>query len=156
MSVRSAGIVAYRYNNGVLEVMLVHPGGPFWAKKDDGAWSVPKGLYEEGEQARDAARREFEEETGFKPAPGEYIDLGELRQPSGKIIHAWAMEADYDVEQLDSNTFPLEWPRGSGTTREYPEVDRAGWFTVEAAQKKILKGQRAFLDRLRRALAAGG
>ncbi|RJQ43119.1 MAG: NUDIX domain-containing protein [Gaiellales bacterium] len=146
---RSAGILAYRRAHGSgIEVMLVHPGGPFWAGKDEGAWSIPKGLYEEGEEPLQTARREFREETGFRPAAGEYVDLGELMQPSGKVIRAWAMEGDYDVSRLVSNTFPLEWPRGSGRMIDCPEVDRAEWFGLETARAKIARGQAGFLERL--------
>lgn len=147
MSVRSAGILLYRFNEGKLLVMLVHPGGPFWAKKDDGAWSIPKGIYEEGENPLNAAKREFQEETG-QEMDGEFIDLGEVKQPSRKIVHAWALEHDFDTSKIISNTFSLEWPPKSGITREYPEVDKGQWFDVRAAREKILKGQSEFLDRL--------
>jgi len=147
MSQHSSGILPFRLKGGRLEVLLVHPGGPFWAKKDDGAWSIPKGLKEENESALDAARRELEEETGFK-AEGELVDLGEIRQPSGKIIHAWALEGDLDETRVISNTFRLEWPRRSGIIREFPEIDRAGWFGMDLALKKIQEGQSGFLDRL--------
>ena len=147
MSIRSAGILLYRFNEGKLLVMLVHPGGPFWAKKDDGAWSIPKGIYEEGENSLDAAKREFQEETGQK-VKGEFIDLGEVKQPSRKIVHAWALEHDLDTSNIISNTFSLEWPPKSGIIREYPEVDKGQWFDIHEAGKKILKGQLDFLDRL--------
>jgi predicted NUDIX family NTP pyrophosphohydrolase len=147
MSARSAGILAYRFDNDRLQVMLVHPGGPFWAKKDEGAWSVPKGLYEKNEEPLKAALREFQEETGFT-AEGPFLELGELKQPGGKIITAWAAEGDFDPSKLKSNTFTLEWPKNSGYVKEYPEIDKAEWLTIEAAHEKILKGQRAFLDRL--------
>lgn len=147
MSVRSAGILLYHFNEGKLLVMLVHPGGPFWAKKDDGAWSIPKGIYEEGENPLNAAKREFQEETG-QEMDGEFIDLGEVKQPSRKIVHAWALEHDFDTSKIISNTFSLEWPPKSGITREYPEVDKGQWFDVRAAREKILKGQSEFLDRL--------
>ncbi len=147
MSVRSAGILLYRFNKGNLLVMLVHPGGPFWAKKDDEAWSIPKGIYEENENSLDAAKREFQEETG-QEMDGEFINLGEVKQPSRKIVHAWALEHDFDTSQIISNTFSLEWPPKSGITREYPEVDKGQWFDVREAKKKILKGQLEFLDRL--------
>ncbi|NTW77450.1 MAG: NUDIX domain-containing protein, partial [Syntrophaceae bacterium] len=116
-------------------------------KKDDGAWSIPKGIYEEGENPLDAAKREFKEETGQAVA-GEFVDLGEVKQPSRKIVHAWALEHDFDTSKIISNTFSLEWPPKSGITREYPEVDRGQWFDVQEARKKILKGQLEFLNRL--------
>ncbi|HEX5959056.1 MAG TPA: NUDIX domain-containing protein [Hyphomicrobiaceae bacterium] len=145
---RSAGIILYRRRAGGLEVLLVHPGGPFWAKKDDGAWSIPKGEYQPGEEdALAAARREFQEETGW-PAVGPAIALGSFRQPSGKIVDAWAIEGDLDPAALKSNTFPLEWPPRSGRMREVPEVDRAEWFAPEAAARKLLKGQRPILEAL--------
>ena len=147
MSVRSSGILLYRYENRALQVMLAHPGGPFWSKRDDGAWSIPKGMAAEGEEPLAAAKREFEEETGHAIV-GDFIDLGELKQPSGKIVHAWALESDFDVETLESNTFTLEWPKHSGKVRAYPEIDRAAWFGTDEAKTKILKGQAAFLDRL--------
>lgn len=147
MSVRSAGILLYRFNEGNLQVMLVHPGGPFWAKKDDGAWSIPKGIYEEGENPLAAAKREFQEETG-QEVDGDFIDLGELKQPSRKIVQAWALEHDFDTSKIISNTFSLEWPPKSGAVREYPEVDRGRWFNIQKAREKILKGQLEFLDRL--------
>jgi predicted NUDIX family NTP pyrophosphohydrolase len=146
MSAKSAGIILFRFKNKKLEVLLVHPGGPFWAGKDVGAWSIPKGLFED-ENPLDAAKREFREETGFE-IDGELIELGELKQPSGKIIHAWAMEKDIYETKVVSNTFKLEWPKNSGNFREYPEIDKAGWFEVDEAKKKLLKGQVGFLDRL--------
>ena len=147
MSVTSAGILLFRYRDKELELFLVHPGGPFWAKRDAGAWSIPKGLCEADEPALAAARREFGEETGFA-LDGAFIDLGELRQPSGKIVHAWALAQDVDAAALRSNTFTLEWPKGSGVVREYPEVDRGAWFDLAEARDRLLKGQRGFLDRL--------
>ena len=147
MSVQSAGLLCYRYRDQLLEVFLVHPGGPFWARRDDGAWSLPKGLIETGEAALAAAKREFREETGFT-ADGEFLALGELKQRSGKIVHAWAVQMDLDASQVKSNTFTLEWPKGSGHVREYPEVDRGGWFSLAAARQKIYTGQAVFLDRL--------
>lgn len=127
--------------------MLVRPGGPIWAKKDYGVWSIPKGLPEEHENPLDTAKREFKEETGFE-VDGEFIDLGELNQSSNKIVHVWALEKDLDVTDVVSNTFPLEWPKNSGKIREYPEVDKAGWFDIELAKKKIREGQIGFIDRL--------
>lgn len=147
MSQHSSGLLLYRFRDGCLQVLLVHPGGPFWAKKDEGAWSIPKGLVNEGESPQAAARREFFEETGFS-ADGEFIDLGEIRQPSRKVVHAFALEGDLDETKAASNSFSLEWPKGSGIVRDYPEIDRAGWLDMATARKKILKGQAAFLDRL--------
>jgi len=141
----------YRFREGVLEVFLVHPGGPFWAKKDLGAWSLPKGEFDPEEDALAAARREFAEETGF-PAEGEFIPLTPLKQPSGKIIAAWAFEGDCDPGAVQSNTFTLEWPPRSGKQKEFPEIDRAGWFTLEEAKVKITKGQTGFLEELARIL----
>jgi predicted NUDIX family NTP pyrophosphohydrolase len=150
----SAGILMFRRLRGEVEVLLAHPGGPFWAKKDLAAWSLPKGEYPEGADAFAAALREFEEETGVRPA-GEFIPLGQARQPSGKLVAAWALEGDCDPAAIKSNTFSMEWPRGSGTVREYPEVDRAGWFALAEARRKILPGQVAFLDRLSQHLGRG-
>lgn len=140
----SAGLLLYRHRGSTLEVFLVHPGGPFWAKKDDGAWSIPKGEFEPGEDPLAAAKREFTEETGFTVA-GDFIALLPLMQPSGKIVHAWAIQGDCDPALLRSNTFTLK-----GKT--FPEVDRAGWFGLEEAQQKILPGQAGFLDHIRRLL----
>ena len=137
----------YRRSRGVLEVLLVHPGGPFWTKKDAGAWSIPKGEYEAGEEALVAAAREFQEETGLV-AGGPYTPLTPIKQQGGKIVQAWAFEGDCDAEALTSTTFSLEWPRGSGRRQEFPEVDRAEWFTLEEARRKILPAQAAFLDEL--------
>jgi predicted NUDIX family NTP pyrophosphohydrolase len=148
----SAGLLLYRVSEGYVEVLIGHPGGPFWAKKDDGAWSIPKGEYTEDEDPWAAARREFEEELGKPPPDGPRIDLPPLRQPSGKIITAYAVRGDLDLEGAVSNTFTLEWPKGSGNVREYPEIDRVDWFSVDAARSKLLKGQRPLLDRLLDAL----
>jgi len=147
MPQRSAGILMYRRKRGAVEVLLVHPGGPFWKKKDEGAWSIPKGLYEESEDALAAARREFEEETGAAPA-GEFIPLGEFRQSSAKIVSVWAVEGEFDVTKLTSNTFALEWPPKSGKINDFPEIDRAAWFSPNEARRKILKGQRSVLGAL--------
>ena len=156
MAKHSAGILLYRRGDAGVEVLLVHPGGPFWAKKDAGAWSIPKGEYTEGEDPWDAARREFEEELG-KPAPiGPRIDFPPLKQPSGKVITAFAVLGDLDLDGTVSNTFTLEWPRGSGRLREYPEIDRVDWFSVAAARLKLLKGQRRLLDFLTDAVEADG
>jgi predicted NUDIX family NTP pyrophosphohydrolase len=144
---RSAGLLVYRVTaSNVVEVLIVHPGGPFWAKKDAGAWSIPKGEYEEGENARATAFREFEEEVGQAPPVTEPIPLGELTQPGGKRVSAWAVEGDLDVTRATSNTFEMEWPRGSGRVRAFPEVDRVEWMPVAQARAKLLKGQVPFLD----------
>jgi len=137
----------YRRSAGTLEVLLVHPGGPFWMKKDAGAWSIPKGEYEAGEEALAAAAREFQEETGLV-ARGPYTRLTPIRQPGGKVVEAWAFEGDCDAESLKSTTFSLEWPRGSGRRQEFPEVDRAGWFGLDEARRKILPAQAALLEEL--------
>ena len=146
---QSAGLLMYRRRKGVVQVLLIHPGGPFWANKDAGAWSIPKGEFSGDENALTAARREFEEETGFLPA-GRFVQLTPVKQPSGKVIHAWALEGDLDATAIRSNTFTLEWPPQSGVHQEFPEVDRAAWFTIEAAKEKIIKGQTDFIDELRR------
>ena len=144
----SAGILVYRRLGGEVEVFLVHPGGPFWAKKDEGAWSIPKGEYEAGEDPLAAAKREFQEETGFEIA-GTFHSLTTLKQPSGKVISAWAVEGDVDAAALTSNTFTLEWPPKSGNRREFPEVDRGAWFDLPTARLKLQAGQRGFLDQIR-------
>ena len=146
---RSAGILLHRRGAAGLEVLLVHPGGPFWAKKDAGAWSIPKGEHDDAEDARACALREFEEETGSTPAPGELTDLGEVRQKSGKVVRAWALAGDLDPETVRSNGFEMEWPPRSGRRQTFPEVDRAGWFGLDEAREKINPAQAAFLDRLR-------
>ncbi|KAB2917100.1 MAG: NUDIX domain-containing protein [Hyphomicrobiaceae bacterium] len=155
MPQRSAGILLHRRRSRGIEVLLVHPGGPFWARKDEGAWSIPKGLYAPGEEPLAAARREFAEETGA-PVEGEAHPLGAFRQPSGKIIEAWAVEGDFDPARLASNTFAMEWPPRSGRMGTFPEVDRAAWFAPEEAARKILKGQRPILDALLRHLDTRG
>lgn len=156
MVARSAGLLVYRVaEDGVVEVLLAHPGGPFWAKKDAGVWSIPKGEYEPEEDALATARREFREEVGLDTPAGEPIPLGELRQPSGKLVTAWAVAGDLDVTNATSNTFEIEWPKGSGTMREFPEVDRVEWMPIARARVKLLKGQLAFLDALLAALDAG-
>ena len=144
----SAGLLLYRFNDGLVEVLIGHPGGPFWAKKDDGAWSIPKGEYTDDEDPWHAARREFEEELGKPPPDGPRIDFPPLKQPSGKIIAAFAVRGDLDLAGTVSNTFTVEWPKGSGNVREYPEIDRAEWFSVTEARSKLLKGQRPLLDQL--------
>jgi predicted NUDIX family NTP pyrophosphohydrolase len=141
---QSAGLLLYRVREGILEVFLVHPGGPFWAKKDLGAWSIPKGEIDEGEDPLEAARREFEEETGFKPG-GIFRELAPVSQRSGKIVHAWAVEGDCESAAVRSNTFSMEWPPHSGRQQEFPEVDRADWFSISEARERILDGQRALL-----------
>ena len=148
----SAGLLLYRITEAYVEVLIGHPGGPFWAKKDDGAWSIPKGEYGEGEDPWSAARREFEEELGKPPPDGPRIDFPPLRQPSGKIITAYAVRGDLDLDGAVSNTFTLEWPKGSGNVREYPEIDRVDWFSVDEARSKLLKGQRPLLDQLMNAV----
>jgi len=152
MSKRSAGLLLFR-RVSQLELFLVHPGGPFWAKKDDGAWSLPKGEYAEDEDALRAAKREFQEETGVA-VDGDFLPLGELRQPGGKMVTAWALERDMEPSLVKSNLFAMEWPPRSGRTQEFPEVDRAAWFPVAIARSKLLKGQVAFLDRLEEKLNA--
>jgi predicted NUDIX family NTP pyrophosphohydrolase len=143
----SAGLLMFRRAPGELEVFLVHPGGPFWQRKDLAAWSLPKGEYLEGEDAFAAAKREFEEETGIRPE-GEFTPLGQLRQPGGKLVSAWAFEGDCDPAAIKSNLFSMEWPRGSGKMQEFPEIDRGEWFPLAVARPKILKGQAGFLERL--------
>ena len=145
---RSAGILLHRRRPEGLEVLLVHPGGPAWSKRDLGAWSIPKGEYSDDEDPLAAARREFEEELGTAPPEGEAADLGEIRQRSGKRVHAWALAGDLDPGEIVSNTFPFEWPPRSGRTIEVPEVDRAEWFSLDAAREKINVGQVPLLDRL--------
>lgn len=150
MPKRSAGLMLFRRTNAGIEVFLVHPGGPFWAKKDAGSWSIPKGEYAGGEDPLDAARREFQEETGFTTNDDlpRFISLGEVKQPGGKIVSAWALECDCDPAQLRSNTFQLEWPPRSGRKIEVPEVDRGCWYSIDGARVRLLSGQVAFLDRL--------
>lgn len=154
---RSAGILLYRRGSGGVEFLLVHPGGPFWMKKDAGAWSIPKGQIESEEEPRACAIRELEEELGPAPAlePEELIELGSIRQGSGKVVEAWAVEGEFDPAALDSNTFRMEWPPRSGSEQEFPEVDRAEWLDLEAAREKILPAQAELLDRLLERLAAG-
>lgn len=147
MSRQSAGLLLFRRPGGHLEVLLVHPGGPFWARKDDGAWSIPKGEIGATEDPLAAARREVHEETGADPT-GEFFPLTPIRQPGGKVVHAWAVESDFDPATLRSNTFELEWPPRSGRRRTFPEVDRAAWFSLDAARRKILEGQLPLLEEL--------
>ena len=144
---KSAGILLHRRRKGALEVLLAHPGGPFWARRDDGAWTIPKGLVDAGEAAEAAARREFLEELGAE-AIGELIPLGSVRQRGGKHVEAFALEGDFDVAALRSNTFETEWPPRSGRKQTYPEIDRAAWMDLATARIKLLEAQRPLLDRL--------
>jgi predicted NUDIX family NTP pyrophosphohydrolase len=145
MPKQSAGLLMYRLREAQVEVFLVHPGGPFWAKKDLGAWSIPKGEYGASEDPLDAARREFTEETGFEPQ-GDFVSLGTIRQAGGKLVSVWAVEGDCDPAQIRSNLCMIEWPPRSGRKIEIPEVDRAGWFSLDEAREKILKSQAPILD----------
>jgi predicted NUDIX family NTP pyrophosphohydrolase len=146
---RSAGILVFRRTvDGGLEVLLAHMGGPFWQGKDDGAWSLPKGEHPTDEEPIDAARREFEEELGLPVPDGELLPLGEARQPSGKVVTAWAVDGDVDPEAITPGHFELEWPPRSGRTRSFPEIDRVAWFAPGQARDKLVSGQRVFLDRL--------
>jgi predicted NUDIX family NTP pyrophosphohydrolase len=149
---RSAGLLVYRRVDGAVEVLIGHMGGPLWAHKDLGAWSIPKGEYDPGETALDAARREFEEELGLPPPHGDLLDLGEAVQHSGKVVTVWAVEGDVDLEAVVPGTFTMEWPRGSGRVQEFPELDRFVWFTVDAARGAVFERQRPFFDRLMAAL----
>jgi predicted NUDIX family NTP pyrophosphohydrolase len=144
----SAGVLLYRASDGVVEVLIAHPGGPFWARKDDGVWSIPKGEYNEGDDPWAAAQREFAEEIGLPLPDGPRIDFGPVKQPSGKVVTGFAVLGDLDTTDARSNTFEMEWPKGSGKMREFPEVDRIGWFPMAQARIKLLKGQREFLERL--------
>ena len=153
MARRSAGILLYRLVGGAPELLLVHPGGPFWARKDAGVWSIPKGEYEDSEDALACALREFEEETGTALDPADPMELGSITQRGGKIVTAWAAEGDLDPHTVQSNTFTMEWPPRSGRTAEFPEIDRAGWFGVDAAREKLNPAQAEFLDRLLERLA---
>jgi predicted NUDIX family NTP pyrophosphohydrolase len=153
MPARSAGILLYRTHEGALQVLLVHPGGPAWARRDEGAWSIPKGEYEPDEDALAAARREFEEELGAPAPDGAPQDLGEVRQRSGKLVRAFALPGDLDADSIQSNTFELEWPPRSGRRIEVPEVDRAEWFTLKRASEKINPAQIVLLERLREVVA---
>ena len=147
MAKPSAGLLLFRRRNHELQVLLIHPGGPLWVKKDEGAWSIPKGEIEDGEDPLAAARREFHEELG-SPASGEFIELAPIRQASGKLVHAWAVEGDFDPATLTSGLFSMEWPPRSGRQQHFPEVDRAEWFTIDEAKRKINNAQIALLDQL--------
>ncbi|MCI0337998.1 MAG: NUDIX domain-containing protein [Acidobacteria bacterium] len=151
MAKSSAGLLMFRRRGGIVEVLLAHPGGPFWAKKDLGAWSIPKGEFDPNEDPLEAAKREFEEETGL-PASGQFIPLAPIKQPGGKIVYAWAFEGDCDVSAIISNTFSIEWPPRSGRQQSFPEIDRAQWFSFDAAREKITKGQSGFIEELQRIL----
>ena len=153
MGATSAGLLLYRIlPGGVVEVLIAHPGGPYWARKDAAAWSVPKGEYQSDENPLHAAYREFEEEVGLAAPDGEAVFLGERRQPGGKRVSVWALEGDLDITHSSSNTFELEWPRGSGEIREFPEVDRVEWMSIGVAARKLVKGQAPFLLMLLEAL----
>lgn len=153
---RSAGILLHRGAPDALEVLLVHPGGPLWARRDAGAWSIPKGEHDPSEDPLTAARREFEEELGVRAPRGQLRDLGEVRQKSGKLVRAWALAGDLDASVIRSNTFALEWPARSGQMREFPEVDRAAWLHLDLAREKINPAQAAFLERLQQRLEDAG
>ena len=148
MAILSAGILVFRRKEGQVEVLIIHPGGPLWAKKDAGSWSLPKGQLGEGEDPLVAALREFEEEIGMPCPTGKKIDLGEIKMKSGKRVRAWAVEGDLDVTQLRSNTFSLEWPPRSGKFQDFPEVDRGAYLSVQEAKEKLIAAQHPFLDRL--------
>lgn len=152
---RSAGILLHRVVDGELQVLLGHMGGPFWARKDDGAWSIPKGEPDGDETPEATARREFTEELGLPVPDGDLVPLGEVRQSGGKVVQAWALAADLDPDRVIPGTFTLEWPRGSGRFREYPEVDRVAWFPLVEARVKVVAAQRDLLDRLIENIAFG-
>ena len=152
MPKKSAGLLLYRHKQDSLEFLLVHPGGPFGRNKDEGAWTIPKGEFDD-EDPLEAARREFKEETGAAPPDGQYIPLTPIKQKNGKIVHAWAVEGDFDPAKLLSNEFETEWPPKSGRTQKFPEVDRAQWFAPDVAKRKMLSGQGALVDELERKLA---
>lgn len=153
---RSAGLLLYRLTDRGVEVLLGHPGGPFWSRRDDGAWSIPKGEYVDDEDVWTVAQREFTEELGKPPPDGPRLDLAPVKQPGGKIVTAFAVQGDLDLDGTHSNTFTLEWPKGSGKIREFPEIDRAAWFPAAEARVKLLTGQRPLLDQLVATLEAGG
>lgn len=151
MPKKSAGLLLYRHNENAIEVLLVHPGGPFWRNKDEGAWTIPKGEFDD-ENALEAAKREFQEETGSAPPDGQYISLTPIKQKNGKIVSAWAVAGDFDPANLNSNFFETEWPPKSGRTQKFPEVDRAEWFAPDVAKRKMLSGQGALVEELVRKL----
>jgi predicted NUDIX family NTP pyrophosphohydrolase len=153
---RSAGLLLFRRRGEDVELLVAHMGGPFWARKDAHAWSIPKGEFEEGEDPIAAARREFAEELGASPPGGDPVDLGEVRQSGGKRVHVWAVEGDLDADAIVSNTFEIEWPRGSARMQAFPEVDRAAWVAPDVAREKLVKGQVAFVDRLLETLGPPG
>lgn len=154
MPKKSAGLLLYRLKEDRrIEILLVHPGGPFWRNKDDGAWTIPKGEFADGEDPLAAAKREFKEESGNAPPEGQYISLTPIKQKNAKIVHAWAVEGDFDPAKLESNEFETEWPPKSGRLQKFPEVDRAEWFAPEVAKRKMLSGQAALVDELQRKLA---
>jgi predicted NUDIX family NTP pyrophosphohydrolase len=147
MPQKSAGIVLYRIQNNSIEVFLVHPGGPYWSKKDDGAWSIPKGEFDENEEPLAAAKREFEEETGIKISGG-FLQLNPVKQKGGKLVYAWAVEGDIDPAKIKSNSFEIEWPPRSGKMKSFPEIDKAAWFQISDAKKKIIEAQSALIKEL--------
>jgi predicted NUDIX family NTP pyrophosphohydrolase len=148
MATTSAGLLLYRYREGMIEVLLVHPGGPFFRRRDEGGWSIPKGECSAGATGLPAALREFEEELGAPVPQPPFTPLGSVRQAGGKTVHAWAARGEFDVDRLSSNTFELEWPPRSERMQQFPEVDRAAWFEIDSARRKLLAAQRAFIDRL--------
>jgi|SRR5579862_2344462 len=150
---RSAGVLLYRICNGEMQVFLVHPGGPLWARKDAGAWSIPKGEYKAGEDALEVAKREFHEETG-SAIDGAFVALEAQRQASGKVVSAWAVRGDIDASSIASNTFEMQWPPRSGAMKTFPEVDRGAWFSLQVAREKLVAGQRPFLDELQTRIGA--
>ncbi len=152
---QSAGLLLYRQKDGNLEVLIAHPGGPFFAKKDDGVWSIPKGLYEEDEDPFDAAKREYEEEIGSPAPTTQYIDLGEIKRSDDKAIRAWAVEGDVDENRVKSNLFEMEWPPKSGRMQQFPEIDKALWFEINSASVKLQPAQVEFLKRLAENLSIG-
>ena len=148
MPKKSAGLLVYRVIQTKIELLLVHPGGPFWRNRDDGAWTIPKGEFTDEEEPLAAAKREFEEELGPKPPEGEYLPLKPIKQKNGKVVHAWAVEGDFNPATINSNTFEMEWPPKSGRRQSFPEVDRAQWFSPDVAKQKMLSGQAALVDEL--------
>ena len=151
----SAGLLLFRSRDGAVEVLIVHPGGPLWAGKDEGAWSIPKGEYGEGEDPAEAAAREFREELGLDPPPGPWLELGEIRQAAGKRVQAWALHASVDLADVVSNTFEMEWPPRSGQRRSFPEIDRAAWVSLDEARDKLNPAQRPLLDLLPEGAGSG-